>query len=524
MEDEENSLPSSGLLTQDDEELKLWQEPWQESQSSQSKSSVSKHSCSGVVINLWQDSVKTPSSNDSGSYSEDDDEGSNDSSQFIEYLKVEVPKEVEVVKVVASPVKSVRFKSPIKEKSPPRRSPVKSVKVKRSSPKRSPVKVKSDKKYYVPKLPHEIAPSCIKRPPEISTSSFKHPPEIDNDPNNPKNDPNSELFAGDPGYCYVVLPENNPKSDEFRVKALPLKLPKNYKRKLPVDSIEYRYTEMGQFIPDYDERGYKFIRAGLGSKFWTPSVIGDSVKLDRLCAKAKKKEEQDIYKQARTPIKITPMKEQRHAKNDNEMLLSHFGGKLLASDIPTWNQNSVWKNTMATCPLGITEKCDVCIKLLFSEKLRSKPYKNLAWFEDKDSTSPYYAGDNSSIRHSLVKNMLPKEIRLRSISRKAVFEALLTRFRGYAFSFDLQDVIDEIFEYKHWRTLGEFLKWKQEWDHKFELEDYGSDNTNYYCTGCGVKCTGFYNSVGERVQKCRTGFCEFLHNESFKSARVKGKK
>ena len=511
MKEDEHSAQSFDLITKAVPEMKLWQESQQESQSTHSKSS--KHS--EVAVTLWQESVKTPSSPDSKLDSSDEYDNISEDSTFIELLKVEVPKKGQALDVKTPPVKSITFKS-----APKKLSPVKAVTVKTTSPtKRSALEVNMSTKRIVLMQSNNSFPQ---KSSPLRSFPRKRIKQIDNDPTNPENDPNCELFAGDPEFLYAVLPENNPLSDEFRFRALPLKLPKNYKTKLPVGTIEYRYTCLGQLLPDYDERGYRSKHHGLGSKYWTPSIIGNREKLERQCEKAKKKEEQDIYKKARTPVKITPIKDVKSSKNDIELLLSHFGGELLPEQLPTWNQNSMWKNTRTTCPLGMTEECDICLKLLFSNKLRSKPFKNLNWFQARDSTSPYFVQENPSIRHALVKNMLPKEIRLRSISRKAILEALLTRFRGYTYAYDLNDVIDEVFHYKHWTSLDGFLNWKNEWDHKFELEDYGTDNSNYYCTGCGVRCIAFYNSVGDRIQKCRTGFCAFVHNESYKNAKVKG--
>lgn len=208
--------------------------------------------------------------------------------------------------------------------------------------------------------------------------------------------------------------------------------------------------------------------------------------------------------------------------NDWALLKEHFQGNLKYSDIPNWYNNSSFINMVSLCPAGKEHDCHTCEVLCFSKQLRSIPPKTVDWYYniDEDSCSPYYSDRRYDIKYKFYRYLLPKEQKLRDISRLDLLKAIVNRFRGY---YDPGDCIDRIKASGNWSSFDAYLKWKDDdWDDKFRREWINTAENNDYCSGCGIKThIKFRKGSFDTYQVCAEGYCDYYRDNNKNYAIVK---
>lgn len=191
--------------------------------------------------------------------------------------------------------------------------------------------------------------------------------------------------------------------------------------------------------------------------------------------------------------------------------------------IPSWKDNEVYAN-ISRCVLGSNKTCQECLSAMFSVKLRGKSIADLQWFQDDIADhvcSPRYFR-YPSIQKKLYAMLRNHEVKLRRISRKDVFESLVSRFRGFYDPVTDVDCVDVIIHKYHFPSIRHWCLWKSELDKKFLIEYHTLKNNLFYCSGCGDKCCRFQaRNSNIYYQKCSNNACDFFCKEGSNYATIK---
>ena len=191
-------------------------------------------------------------------------------------------------------------------------------------------------------------------------------------------------------------------------------------------------------------------------------------------------------------------------------------------NIPSWKTNETYVNDKK-CVMACNYSCQTCLNAMFSSKIRGKPIADLQWFNDKLADhicSPRYR-NYPSIQKKLYSMLRQHEIELRQISRKDVFESLLSRFRGFYNPQNGDDYVDIIINTYKFPSIRHWCLWKSDIDYKFLMEWHSIRNKVLYCSGCGDKCTRFQASNSNIFyQKCSNNACDFFCKEGSTYATI----